>query len=371
MHTASRTKTVGRLVGAIAILVSLVALLEVGPAAADDQPYGPATCKSGYVWREAFDGDTVCVTPETRSQTLADNAAAASRIQPGGGAYGPNTCKQGYVWRVARPEDLVCVTPEERDRVATDNAHAAARGASTDPGTHILALEVGQSRWLSGLKEFGDLFSTCDAHLVQERSHGRVGWGQNEEICGFAFVAQRPVRFDTAPLDRIPDKIIEQAVLTYDEAPTCWDGPEGEIPAGAEVGPPVECWQNGEGAPVDKPNGCVVVRVPSHDWTGGAGGSLVSYLSPQSGPAVTRLRARGWDVTEPFRWQTVPGAMPLQVPGGPAHSKGFGFLLTGEITSLDQLTGDDNTFCLSTVSTIRLYVTYTVPAAGGQGPIVR
>src|SRR5947199_250692 len=34
--------------------------------------------RSGYVWHEAFSGDDVCVTPQTRSQAASDNAAAAS-----------------------------------------------------------------------------------------------------------------------------------------------------------------------------------------------------------------------------------------------------------------------------------------------------
>ncbi|MGI5284365.1 hypothetical protein ACQEVF_13620 [Nonomuraea polychroma] len=39
----------------------------------------PDTCISGFVWREARPSDHVCVTPAVRRQTLADNAAAASR----------------------------------------------------------------------------------------------------------------------------------------------------------------------------------------------------------------------------------------------------------------------------------------------------
>ena len=83
-------------------------------------------CRTGYVWREAYPGDYVCVDPGQRDQAAADNAAAASRVDPNG-AYGPNTCVQGYVWRVARPEDLVCVEPWVRDRVAADNAAADER----------------------------------------------------------------------------------------------------------------------------------------------------------------------------------------------------------------------------------------------------
>jgi hypothetical protein len=43
-------------------------------------PYGPHTCINGYVWREAFTGDDVCVTGAQRSQAAADNAAAPGRV---------------------------------------------------------------------------------------------------------------------------------------------------------------------------------------------------------------------------------------------------------------------------------------------------
>ena len=89
-------------------------------------------CLPGYVWREAFSGDHVCVTPATRSQAAYDNSQASARIEPGGGAYGPNTCRQGYVWRVARPSDLVCVTPETRTQTAYDNSQAKNRLAIND-----------------------------------------------------------------------------------------------------------------------------------------------------------------------------------------------------------------------------------------------
>lgn len=97
--------------------------------------FGPMTspglsdrCVQGFVWRAAFAGDNVCVTPATRSEVAADNAAAASRIDPAG-AYGPNTCVSGYVWREARPSDQVCVVPARRSAAAQDNAQAGARRA--------------------------------------------------------------------------------------------------------------------------------------------------------------------------------------------------------------------------------------------------
>ncbi|MEU3317375.1 hypothetical protein ABZ743_32520 [Streptomyces sp. NPDC006662] len=74
--------------------------------------YGPDTCLPGYVWRDSFDGDTLCVTPEER-QLFHDKADP--HRQPGGGVYGWNTCSQGYVWRESYKGDLLCVTPQERD----------------------------------------------------------------------------------------------------------------------------------------------------------------------------------------------------------------------------------------------------------------
>ena len=84
------------------------------------------TCRQGYVWREAFPGDHVCVTPATRAQAAYDNSQAGARRDPNG-AYGPDTCLPGYVWREACPGDHVCVTPETRAQTAEDNRLAATR----------------------------------------------------------------------------------------------------------------------------------------------------------------------------------------------------------------------------------------------------
>lgn len=98
-----------------------MARIPARPVAAD-----PATCKSGFVWRDARPGDAVCVTPESRSVARSENAAAATRVNPAG-AYGPNTCISGFVWREAFDGDVVCVTPERRDAVRAENDAAASR----------------------------------------------------------------------------------------------------------------------------------------------------------------------------------------------------------------------------------------------------
>ncbi|AEV86799.1 hypothetical protein ACWT_5781 [Actinoplanes sp. SE50] len=88
-----------------------------GPVAAAGNPPDDA-CLEGYVWREAFVGDHVCVPPDLRRQAWADNEAAASRT-----VHIPATpltpvssdfCQEPYVWRDARPSDQVCVTPQNR-----------------------------------------------------------------------------------------------------------------------------------------------------------------------------------------------------------------------------------------------------------------
>ncbi|AFM18093.1 mycobacterium membrane protein [Mycolicibacterium chubuense NBB4] len=104
------------------------------PALADPAlPYGPDTCIQGYVWREARDGDTVCVTPDVRARTLAENANPAANKSPAGGAYGPDTCLDGFVWREAFDGDTICVTPGERAQTKADNAAAASRYQANAP----------------------------------------------------------------------------------------------------------------------------------------------------------------------------------------------------------------------------------------------
>lgn len=100
----------------------------------------PEACIDGYVWREAYEGDRVCVTPAVRAQAARDNQLASSRRVPGGGAQGPDTCQPGFVWREARPEDHVCVTPEVREQTARDNREAPSRWrlppAAANGGSH-------------------------------------------------------------------------------------------------------------------------------------------------------------------------------------------------------------------------------------------
>jgi serralysin len=108
------------------ILTFLVAVFSYGTSWAICE-YGPDTCVAGYVWREAFPGDHVCVLEATRTQAANDNKLASQRRSPTGGPYGPDTCRPGFVWREASPQDHVCVTGATRAQTSNDNNQAGAR----------------------------------------------------------------------------------------------------------------------------------------------------------------------------------------------------------------------------------------------------
>jgi hypothetical protein len=90
------------------------------------KPFGPDTCRQGFVWREAIPADHVCVAPSSRRLALQENAAAASRRNPTG-PYGSDSCKAGFVWREAFSGDRVCVVPARRAAVAQENRDGPSR----------------------------------------------------------------------------------------------------------------------------------------------------------------------------------------------------------------------------------------------------
>jgi hypothetical protein len=83
-------------------------------------------CKPGYVWRDAFDGDAKCVTPQEREVAHRQNANGENNRQPNT-AYGPKACRNGYVWREAFAGDTVCVTPYERAQAKKENQDSFGR----------------------------------------------------------------------------------------------------------------------------------------------------------------------------------------------------------------------------------------------------
>jgi len=90
----------------------------------------PDACAKGYVWREAFEGDHVCVTPDTRERAKSDNANSAEFREKDS-----DTCIEGFVWRLANLNDHVCVPQTTREETAQDNQLAFSRLASGAPET--------------------------------------------------------------------------------------------------------------------------------------------------------------------------------------------------------------------------------------------
>jgi hypothetical protein len=83
-------------------------------------------CADGYVWREAFADDHVCVGKETRELVADENQNAERHRKKDRG----EECEPGFVWRMAGSEDHVCVTQLERDQAQQDNNLANGRTAS-------------------------------------------------------------------------------------------------------------------------------------------------------------------------------------------------------------------------------------------------
>jgi hypothetical protein len=153
-------------------------------------------CLIGFTWRKAFAADYVCVTPATYAQAAADNAAAISRIQQGGGAYGPYTCVQGYVWRQAVPDDYTCVIPAVRSQAAYDNSQA---------GNRVAALRMCVRGYFQGLFQYveidGDAFNLGPVELeVRHTGTGTLAWSGQVAATAIAGLPGGSFYYDTPVL---------------------------------------------------------------------------------------------------------------------------------------------------------------------------
>lgn len=111
-----RTSFVLSIAVAITVLGSVMVSL---PAWADGCTYGPS---AGQVARKARDNDLVCV-PQSVADTVKRENAASAR---GEGHSPPGTigCVSGLVWREAFDGDSVCVTPARRSETWQQNLKA-------------------------------------------------------------------------------------------------------------------------------------------------------------------------------------------------------------------------------------------------------
>jgi hypothetical protein len=278
------------------------------------------------------------------------------------------------------------VTPGGPPALVSDDPPALFYGPmlandTTSQGTHTATLALNVSMRRGAHTTFhGGFHSAACFPVVKWNLEPRfvVGWADYEWFgspCS-GNVYQVAVSFDRGVLGQVPAyTTVDRVVLAYDEVemfvemfvPFCNE----VIPGSEDPNISPNCWRSGDGKPEPKPNGCVVVRVPSAEWRHNEiPHGLVPFESDPRGPAVKQVSPREWDVTEPYRWQNVPSAMPLTPPGETPPGPGFGFLLTGS-GDINELQGEDSTSCVSWVSNVRLNVTYTVPPDNGPGPIVR
>ena len=168
-------------------------------------PFGPETCKQGYVWREACGpNDHVCVSGATRSAAAANNAARVKR-RAGKGAYGPDSCLPGFVWREAcGPQDHVCVSAANRAQAAADNAAAASRFAGPPVLWDVLTQHANAARTGAQLNEttltpanvtpstFGRLYERhVDGQVIAQPLYVSNQWIPGKGLRNVVYVATR------------------------------------------------------------------------------------------------------------------------------------------------------------------------------------
>jgi hypothetical protein len=112
-------------------LESEQAVLKLFPPSVLESAAHADDCAQGFVWREAFSEDRVCVTPASRTQAAKDNQLVAARRIPN-----EDECQQGFVWRNAGPSDHVCVLPATRQQAADENRLAGSRRAKNATDWH-------------------------------------------------------------------------------------------------------------------------------------------------------------------------------------------------------------------------------------------
>ncbi len=107
-------------VRAVPSLSAMVSAAAIGVPALAPADNG---CPNDLVPRLANPYDPVCVTKQVAAEIAQENANAANLRDPNG-AYGANSCKPGYVWCEAFDGDAVCVLPERRQETWKQNAAA-------------------------------------------------------------------------------------------------------------------------------------------------------------------------------------------------------------------------------------------------------
>jgi hypothetical protein len=130
---------VRKYVGGVAVLCTAV-VVPLGTVAVPGQGHADGGCvpgdAAGQVPRNARPGDNVCVTPATAAIVAKENAAPTANRDPNGAAS--QTCTAGFVWREAFVGDAICVTTQRRSESWAEN-EAAGVGPTGEPRSTSVA----------------------------------------------------------------------------------------------------------------------------------------------------------------------------------------------------------------------------------------
>jgi hypothetical protein len=168
------------------------------------------TCIQGYVWREAYPKDYVCVVPATRALAKTDNANAYNHVNQSAVTYGPNTCQNGYVWRDGDDSDYVCVSSATRALTLTDNAAAGGRHVSGSdtcvqgfvwreawPGDHVCVTAATRSQAQSDNSQSTQRLLKLFALLPQQPGHSLSI--PSSGFATIAYIAEAPKHIAEVP----------------------------------------------------------------------------------------------------------------------------------------------------------------------------
>lgn len=167
IHAAS--KPAGRRLRVLPLYAVAITVLSgvsgLAPASAD-QGCIPGDI-SGQVPRLTRPSDNVCVPPNIAQTVVQENAdAAAGKGYAGGGAYGPKTCVNGLVWREGYDGDAVCVSPQRRTETWQENANA---DVGATGGLQPQAQQAGAQSGTAGSPDSALLNAVNDARLHPEK----------------------------------------------------------------------------------------------------------------------------------------------------------------------------------------------------------
>lgn len=177
-------------------------------------PFGPETCKSGYVWRQGGEADLVCVTPESRARALDDNAKVTA-LPTAAGAR--TDCGSSLVLRAAFDGDIVCVDPATHAETLQENSLDQSRKVLPDA-----AREGAPDRSLRGIRAERGIIAMAGNMVVVGRAPDQVSQQppqQQQDQVPQQLQQQAPVAIAAAALPTTPAGGLSQWTLA-DAAPT-------------------------------------------------------------------------------------------------------------------------------------------------------